>query len=62
MLARDLGRYCVEKGSITLDGISLTLNRVQDLPSGDCQVFLTIIPHTWAHINLQSRQVGEIRR
>lgn len=59
-LPRDLGRYCVEKGSITLDGISLTLNRVQDLPSGDCQVSLTIIPHTWAHTNLQSRQVGDL--
>jgi riboflavin synthase len=59
-LPRVLGRYCVEKGSITLDGISLTLNSVQDLPSGECKVGLTIIPHTWAHTNLQSRKPGDL--
>lgn len=59
-LPKALGRYCVEKGSITLDGISLTLNAVVDQPSGECRVHLTIIPHTWAHTNLQSRQVGDL--
>jgi riboflavin synthase len=55
-----LARYCVEKGSITLDGISLTLNGVDDLPSGECTVRLTIIPHTWAHTNLQWRKPGDL--
>jgi riboflavin synthase len=59
-LPKSLARYSVEKGSITLDGISLTLNRVEDLPSGDCKIGLTIIPHTWAHTNLQSRKVGDL--
>ncbi|MDO8986173.1 riboflavin synthase [Cypionkella sp.] len=59
-LPHSIARYCVEKGSITLDGISLTLNRVQDMPSGDCRVGLTIIPHTWAHTNLQTRRVGDL--
>lgn len=59
-LPAEIARYCVEKGSITLDGISLTLNGVQDLPSGGCLVHLTIIPHTWAHTNLHSRQVGDL--
>lgn len=58
-LPQALGRYCVEKGSITLDGISLTLNSVEDLPSKECRIGLTIIPHTWAHTNLQARQVGD---
>lgn len=58
-IPKALARYCVEKGSITLDGISLTLNRVEDLPSGECRIHLTIIPHTWTHTNLQSRQVGD---
>jgi riboflavin synthase len=58
-LPATLARYCVEKGSVTLDGISLTLNTVQDLPSGECLIGLTIIPHTWAHTNLQSRQLGD---
>jgi riboflavin synthase len=55
-----VARYCVSKGSITLDGISLTLNSVEDLPSGACRVSLTIIPHTWAHTNLQSRKPGDL--
>ncbi len=48
-----LRRYCVGKGSVTLDGISLTINRV--LPSasaGHFSVAVMIIPHTWEHTNL----------
>jgi riboflavin synthase len=59
-LPQALGRYCVEKGSITLDGISLTLNSVEDEPSKECRIGLMIIPHTWAHTNLQARQVGDL--
>ncbi len=59
-LPQNLARYCVEKGSIALDGISLTLNAVKDLPEGGCRIFLTIIPHTWSHTNLQSRQPGDL--
>lgn len=57
-LPPSLARYAVEKGSIALDGISLTLNAVEDQPNGDAIIRLTIIPHTWAHTNLQTRQVG----
>lgn len=59
-LPQNLARYCVEKGSIALDGTSLTLNAVKDLPEGGCRIFLTIIPHTWSHTNLQSRQPGDL--
>lgn len=58
-LPQALARYAVEKGSIALDGISLTLNAVEDQPDGTAIIRLTIIPHTWAHTNLQSRQVGD---
>ena len=37
----DLCRYCVEKGSIALDGISLTIAAVEE-----DRVMLAIIPHT----------------
>lgn len=60
ILPKEIAHYCVEKGSITLDGISLTLNAVEGQPSGPCRVLLTIIPHTWAHTNLQTRQVGDL--
>jgi riboflavin synthase len=54
-----LRRYCVEKGSITLDGISLTLNAI--MPSahvGQFSVSLMIIPHTWDHTNLGTMLPG----
>lgn len=55
-----LARYCVEKGSIALDGISLTLNSVEDLPTGEARIGLTIIPHTWTHTNLHARKPGDL--
>lgn len=59
MLPQNLARYAVEKGSIALDGISLTLNAVEDQPDGSAIIRLTIIPHTWAQTNLQRRQLGD---
>ena len=41
-----LSRYVVEKGSITVDGVSLTVNDVEDEPNGDVRFALNIIPHT----------------
>ncbi len=45
----------VEKGSVTLDGISLTLVNAQ--ASGRFSV--SIIPHTWEITNLHTRQPGD---
>ena len=50
-----LRRYCVPKGSITLDGISLTLNRLDEPEAAGTEGFaigVTIIPHTWEHTTL----------
>jgi riboflavin synthase len=56
-LPREVARYCVEKGSIALNGISLTLNAVED--SADHSLIrITIIPHTWEHTNLQHLTPG----
>ncbi|WP_442679092.1 riboflavin synthase [Sphingomonas sp. ASY06-1R] len=38
--------YIAAKGSIALDGISLTVNEVSDLPGGGVRFGLNIIPHT----------------
>ena len=38
--------YVAEKGSITVDGVSLTVNDVRDRPDGTCDFALNIIPHT----------------
>jgi riboflavin synthase len=52
--------YCVEKGSIALNGISLTINGVSGLdPAGNFAIHITIIPHTWDHTNLHSCVPGD---
>lgn len=49
----ELARYIAEKGSICVDGISLTVNRV------DGAAFeLNIVPHTLAETTLADSQVG----
>ena len=51
--------FCVEKGSIALNGISLTLNAVGGVgPDGRFVIGITLIPHTWAHTNLQHCKPG----
>lgn len=42
----DLAPYVAPKGSITVDGVSLTVNAVEDQPDGTCHFMLNIIPHT----------------
>lgn len=56
---KDVSRYCVEKGSITLNGISLTINTLDDIVDG-CVIGLTIIPHTWEHTNLHAAKTGDL--
>ncbi len=47
----DLMRYVVPQGSVTVEGISLTVARID----GD-QVEIAIIPHTYQETNLSSLQ------
>jgi riboflavin synthase len=49
-----LDRYLVHKGSITLDGISLTIAALEPGP----MVGVTIIPHTFASTTLGSARPG----
>ena len=58
-LPQSLARYCVEKGSICLNGISLTINGLTEMKNGETQVAITIIPHTWEHTNLHAASVGD---
>ncbi|QJQ31725.1 riboflavin synthase [Sphingomonas lacunae] len=45
-ISRDLAPFVATKGSITVDGVSLTVNAVED-GADDCRFHLNIIPHTW---------------
>jgi len=50
----ELDKFLVYKGSIAIDGMSLTIASVQDR-----QVRVAIIPHTWNATNLHRRRVGD---
>jgi riboflavin synthase len=54
-LPRDIGRLCVAKGSIAIDGISLT---IADLKNESAIFWIT--PHTFEHTNLGSAKVGDV--
>ena len=49
-----LHRFIAPKGSVALDGISLTVNEVEGDTFG-----VNIIPHTWSHTTLGQTQVGQ---
>lgn len=48
-----LSRFVAEKGSVAVDGVSLTVNGVDDR-----RFWVTLIPHTLAHTTFGSRLVG----
>jgi riboflavin synthase len=50
----DLARYLVDKGSITVDGVSLTV-----VEAGDDRFTVSLIPETLARTTLGSRQPGD---
>ena len=50
----DLAKYIVQKGFITVDGISLTV-----VESGADYFSVTLIPYTRQHTNFRTKQVGE---
>ncbi len=49
----EFGRYIVEKGSIAVDGISLTVAKL-----GEDWFEIAIIPHTWRSTNLSGLELG----
>lgn len=58
----EFARYIVPKGSITIDGISLTVARWQDFvtPSaGHLTVDIALIPYTYENTNLRDRKPGD---
>lgn len=54
-----LGPYLVEKGSITVDGVSLTITAVSPFDAGDAWFEIVLIPHTLDVTVLGNRGVGD---
>jgi riboflavin synthase len=53
-----LGRFIAAKGSIAINGVSLTVNDVRDGDSGT-EFGVNIIPHTSEHTNFSTLRVGD---
>jgi riboflavin synthase len=52
-----LAKYLAYKGSITVNGVSLTVNKVQDSP-GRCEISINLIPHTVQNTALGGLESG----
>jgi riboflavin synthase len=55
----DLAPYLAPKGSITIDGVSLTVNDVTDEADGSCHFAVNIIPHTAEVTTLGALKQGD---
>ncbi|MES2281749.1 MAG: riboflavin synthase [Pseudomonadota bacterium] len=54
----ELAKYMAYKGSITVNGVSLTVNRVQDLADGKgCEISINLIPHT-----VENTALGQLKQ
>lgn len=56
---KELAPYFAPKGSITVDGVSLTVNDVADQPDGACHFALNVIPHTAEVTTLGALDAGD---
>ena len=56
---KDLGHYIARKGSITVNGCSLTTNEVKDVKSKGTEFTINLIPHTLAATTLGGIVVGQ---
>jgi riboflavin synthase len=54
---RTLGKYLAYKGSVTVNGVSLTVNSIADSPDGT-EISINVIPHTVRNTALHALEVG----
>ncbi len=57
-VSSDLAPFLAAKGSVTVDGVSLTVNDVRDAEDGSTQFAVNIIPHTQAVTTLSDLAPG----
>ncbi|UAB78873.1 riboflavin synthase [Erythrobacter sp. SCSIO 43205] len=56
---QEMAPYIAGKGSITVNGVSLTVNEVHDQADGACDFMLNIIPHTAEVTTLGDLKAGD---
>ena len=57
LASKDIGKYLAYKGSVTVNGVSLTVNNVTDRPDG-CEFSINLIPHTVEVTTLRYLKAG----
>ena len=59
----ELARYFAYKGSVAVNGVSLTVNRVEDVAAGSatacCRIWIYLIPHTIEVTTLRNLRPGD---
>jgi riboflavin synthase len=59
----ELARYFAYKGSVAVDGVSLTVNRVEDIAAATaracCRIWINLIPHTIEVTTLRNLKAGD---
>jgi len=59
----ELARYLAYKGSVAVNGVSLTVNRVEDVAAGTaqacCRIWINLIPHTIEVTTLRDLKPGD---
>jgi riboflavin synthase len=57
LASKDIGKYLAYKGSVTVNGVSLTVNNVTDRPDGS-EFSINLIPHTVEVTTLRYLKAG----
>jgi riboflavin synthase len=60
---RELAKFLAFKGSVVVNGVSLTVNRVEDINTGEgmvCRFSINLIPHTIAVTTLKHLRAGSL--
>ncbi len=58
-MEKKLGEYMIEKGSVAIDGISLTIASLK-WSGSDCVITLAVIPHTFENTILSKKRNGQV--
>ncbi len=58
-MEKKLGAFMIEKGSVAVDGVSLTVASVK-WSGSTCVVSVAVIPHTWSSTVLSRKRLGEL--
>ena len=58
-MEKKLGDFMIEKGSVAIDGISLTVASLK-WSGSTCVIFAAVIPHTWSNTVLSKKKPGDL--